>query len=271
MRIILDSSILIHRPDILSRGGVSVKFLLPKAALHEIVKSRFGDHFHRLICEASESGIIEILPDTPSTVPDSVPPTLSTSDIQILSLAIQYRKKNEEHKVIIASDDSRLNKIAEGLEFGTFTSKSIDEILPAFGKAGADSDVLKFLSLLRRANSRYLNISILESVLTIGGICLCPKFIGFFRPHVSIILIWFFVAFIGIIFYLYRSKHRLVYGLVELFFGVLASVTALIYPQLNSNEVTFFFAGLYIIVSGLDNIKTGLEGTPFQKYLTPKI
>ncbi len=264
MRIILDTTILIRRPDILSKGGTSVRFLLPRAAQRELATSRFGDRFQTLIEAASRSGRIAILPDPPEITLDAVPSQLSTADLQILGAAIRYKESHQEQNVIFASDDIPLRGFAKRLGFKTLSSRTIDEAFSDSSGSDIESEVIEAEKSVGRQILGYFIWGILGGAFAIGAIYVFWIYRDAIFASMPKWGLFVFAAFSGVALFLFRSRYRLRYGLTEVFFGVYAAAKASSFTQFDVILSTQFIAGLYIIVRGLDNIENGLKGTPLE-------
>jgi len=84
---------------------------------------------------------------------------------------------------------------------------------------------------------------------------------GFVLDHADVWRVAIVLWMIGLLLYFVRSRYRLCYGVAETFFGVILSYMA--FPK-DSPDYTLvkwlsFFAALYVMVRGLDNIGKSLR------------
>lgn len=263
MRLILDTNILLQRPEILSQGGDSIRFLLPQAAYQELGSGRLAERFTDLLESASRTGRLHILPH-PSDGLTDIPlwKRLSIADALILQTALQYHKKHPDQNVYLVSDDMSLVMQANKLGVQTATSKTVSELINSAPNGGQVSKELSDAAdSLDRFNRNYLVSGFLLGIL-VSALLLAAWY--FRQPLGQTFPVWGLTvstAFLGIFLFWFRSRYRLSYGIVEALFGFFAAARL---ANPSTYDSTFFLqlvAGLYIIVRGLDNIEKGIQGT----------
>src|SRR4051812_26977265 len=102
MRLILDTNILISRPEILSHGGDSIRFLLPQPAYQQLSGSRFADRARDLLERASRTGRLHVIPP-PTEVSGEFPLSkrIDYTDTLILLTALDYKKRHSAEDVYL--------------------------------------------------------------------------------------------------------------------------------------------------------------------------
>lgn len=266
MRLILDTNVLISRPEILSHGGDSVRFLLPQPAYQQLSASRFADRAGDLLERAFRAGRLHIIPP-PAEVATEFPLSkrLDYVDTLILITALDYQKRHSDQQVFLVTDDRDLEVQANNLGLQTATSKTVDELIRS---APAGQTVSQELSdaagSLARSNRNYLIRG-----FVLGLVVAALLFAAWYFRHLlgQTLPVWGLTAsaaLLGIALFWFRSRYRLSYGVIEVLFG-LFTASRLANPS--TFDFTFILqlaAGLYIIVRGLDNIEKGIEGTKIE-------
>lgn len=266
MRLILDTNILISRPEILSQGGESVRFLLPQAAYQQFTSSRFGDRAGDLLERASRAGRLRILPwPTEAAIEFPITKRLDYVDNIILVTALDYQKRHPDQKVFLVTDDRDLVVQGNKLGLQTATSKTVDELIQSAPAGGTVSKELsEAADSLDRSNRNYLVGGFLLG-LGVAGLLFAA---WYFRELVGRTFpLWGLVvgaAVVGVSLFWFRSRYRLSYGVVEALFGLFTAARLANPSTYDSTFILQLAAGLYIIVRGLDNIEKGIEGTKME-------
>jgi hypothetical protein len=81
-------------------------------------------------------------------------------------------------------------------------------------------------------------------------------------PYYGKITILVMALISGPILYTFRIKQRLQYGFTEIMFGVISIVASILNSLNITTSIIGGAAGVYIVVRGLDNVKTGLDERP---------
>ncbi len=266
MRLILDTNILLSRPQILSWGGDSIRFLLPQAALQQLRSGRFADRAGNFLEQAFRAGRLHILPQ-PTGASTDFPlwRNLDYTDTLILATALDYQKRHADQKVFFVSDDHAMLRQAGKLGLETATSTTVDELIHS-DPAGetVSKELSEAANLFGRSNRNYL---VKGFLLGLGVAALL--FVAWYFKDLAgqTFPVWGLTvgaAVVGFLLFWFRSRYRLSYGIVEGLFG-LFTAARLANPA--TYDSTFFLqlvAGLYIIVRGLDNTEKGIEGTKFE-------
>src|ERR1700719_41319 len=103
MRLIIDTSILISRPEILSQGGDSIQFVLPEVVYEQLSSSRFGDRARDLLERAARADRLEIILKPEKTLPTEfrLSKRLDYIDTLILFTAVDYQRRHPSQDVYL--------------------------------------------------------------------------------------------------------------------------------------------------------------------------
>lgn len=269
-RYIIDTSVLLQNPQILSRAA-NRKIIIPKAVMEELSHrgkgSKWADITELVKSSISNGVIISVEPDNIKNdfiESDKNAQRLSGADIAIARIAISYAEEGINAPCVVTNDKDlsyflsiRNIKSITGSEFiieskGDSLNKDIEDkavkvvlsqrryliISFAFGV---------FVSFI--GNLIYANINLLVSTITV-----CGTIIGF--PILGLALFW------------YRENFRLSYGIFEYAVGVIM-IYYIFFPTFNYSNLEVIdgiqiLGALYVMVRGLDNIGKGLIGTRFE-------
>ncbi len=269
-RYIIDTSVLLQNPQILSRAA-NRKIIIPKAVMEELSHrgkgSKWADITELVKSSISNGVIIAVEPDNIKNdfiESDKNAQRLSGADIAIARIAIFYAEEGINAPCVVTNDKDlsyflsiRNIKSITGSEFiieskGDSLNKDIEDkavkvvlsqrryliISFAFGV---------FVSFI--GNLIYANINLLVSTITVWG-----TIIGF--PILGLALFW------------YRENFRLSYGIFEYAVGVIM-IYYIFFPTFNYSNLEVIdgiqiLGALYVMVRGLDNIGKGLIGSRFE-------
>jgi hypothetical protein len=258
--IVLDATVVINNPEILSFSRPDTKLIVPDLVLRPILdmQSSRGKELTDLLEKAQENGTI-VFSSTASPkekLQGGVP--VNFASFSIAGYA-KYLVENG-NTVILGTDDAKLATLAKVNGIRTFNSAAL---LTYFS-----TNTSQNANILRQADrietkarwSSLINILIALVLLTLfvwfirnyGDVLDCLA-----KPFLILVLVLFGFGLFEV-----RHKRRQLYGIVEFFFGALTIVVC-IYPSIiltNWDLYLKVIAGLYVIVRGLDNIHIGSEG-----------
>ncbi|MCQ6883308.1 PIN domain-containing protein [Escherichia coli] len=267
-RYIIDTSVLLQHPEILSRAG-NRKLVIPRAVMHELSyrgKSNKWSDITDLVASSIPAGVLIV--EAPEKIKNDIfqsdrnAQRLTGADFDIARIAISYAERQGEEVPCVVTNDRALSYFLAsrnitsmtGIEFineskGDFLNKEIEE--KAEKAVSSQKRYLKASFVLGGlaslvANIVYSNIEVLVSTITVWG-----TMMGL--PVLGLILFW------------YRENFRLSYGVFECCIGVIMSYYVLFptfdYSSLGVKEGIQILGGLYAMVRGLDNIGKGVIGT----------
>jgi hypothetical protein len=268
--ILLDSSAVLRQPSTLSYSAPDTHLVMPAAVLVELgrISSSAGSpaaSLPALIKSAQVAGTVQVLePSKPWVFGPGVGPP--KADMDLLRLAQDLNQQQGAGEVLIASDDRDIESASANLGIRTISGEELAKLLSASGKP--QEGLREQASSVARFQTRHLAYSAAAGVLA-------TLVLNFAYSHRTAILdtfpVWgtlLVVLALAVLLYWARSRQRLAYGIGELlvgFLGVVRVVIPHLQPmQLGTSEGLQAMAGLYVMVRGLDNIGTGLQGTRWQ-------
>lgn len=267
-RYIIDTSVLLQHPQILSRAG-NRKLVIPRAVMHELSLRGQGSKWSDivdLVASSIPAGVHIV--EAPEKLKNDLLQSdrnaqrLSGADFDIVRIAIAYAERQGVEAPCVVTNDKALayflatRNIASitGSEFigeskGDSLNKEIEDkaekVVSSQKRYLITSFVLGVVASAA-ANIVYSNIELLVSTVTVWG-----TMVGL--PVLGLALFW------------YREKFRLSYGAFEFCVGVIMSYYVLFptfsYSGVGVKEGIQILGGLYVMVRGLDNIGKGVIGT----------
>lgn len=264
MHLILDTEILIQHPHLLSLGGKKVKFILPQVVVEELREVRFGKDFVELIEAAAQTKRLEILP---RPVPQKLTHTVSRmnpGDESVIQTALHYLKTKKD--AILVTEDNKLKSVAE--KYGILTADGA-HMLKRLESSAAEgvsltATVRRAADAIARQTRRYFLQGLVIGVVTSSIVILTWQFreeIVRLIPRYGMLPI---ALVVGVALFIFRSRQRLGYGLVEVAIGIFATYYSQKADLSNPDSIVRVLAGLYIVVRGLDSIGKGIEGTRYE-------
>ncbi|MFO1471775.1 MAG: PIN domain-containing protein [Turneriella sp.] len=264
MHLILDTEILIQHPHLLSLGGKKVKFILPQVVVEELREVRFGKDFVELIEAAAQTKRLEILP---RPVPQKLTHTVSRmnpGDESVIQTALHYLKTKKD--AILVTEDNKLKSVAE--KYGILTADGA-HMLKRLESSAAEgvsltATVRRAADAIARQTRRYFLQGLVIGVVTSSIVILTWQFreeIVRLIPRYGMLPI---ALVVGVALFIFRSRQRLDYGLVEVAIGIFATYYSQKADLSNPDSIVRVLAGLYIVVRGLDSIGKGIEGTRYE-------
>lgn len=265
MHLILDTEILIQQPHLLSLGGKKVKFILPQVVVEELREVRFGKDFVELIEAAAHTKRLEILP---RPVPQKLTHTVSRmnpGDESVIQTALHYLKTKKD--AIIVTEDNKLKTVAE--KYGILTADGAQMLKRLESMAAAEDSSLiatvrRAADAIARQTRRYFLQGLVIGVVTSSIVILTWQFredVVRLIPRYGMLPI---ALVVGVALFIFRSRQRLGYGLVEVAIGIFATYYSQKADLSNPDSIVRVLAGLYIVVRGLDSIGKGIEGTRYE-------
>ncbi len=267
-RYIIDTSVLLEHPQILSRAG-NRKIVIPKAVMHELSCRGKGSKWSDiadLVASAIPAGVHIV--DAPEKLKNDLIQSdrnaqrLSGADFDIARIAIAYAEQQGVDAPCVVTNDKALayflsSRNIKSIAGSEFIGKSKDDTLNKEIEEKAEKVVFSQRRYLITsfvlgvvasavANVVYSNIDLLISTITVWG-----TMVGL--PILGLVLFW------------YRENFRLSYGAFEFCVGVIMSYYVFFptfsYSGLGVTEGIQILGGLYVMVRGLDNIGKGVIGT----------
>lgn len=264
--IILDTNVLIKRPEVLSQQNSDIKLIIPQFVLYELETTM--PRLAKLIKNASEKNLISIVNSgdlEASYGGRDFRRGLSLTDVGIIRLASDF--KNRQVDVTVATYDREIIHACKTMGISTI---SAEELANEIKGSQTNQEVLTEAQAVSKFQIRHLVISFIIGGLTVigvyFGIVYAPLVIEYIKTWGLVII----VLILGIFFYWIRCKFRLAYGIAEVGVGLL-SVCGMAplksgVSNLNFSDILAILAGLYIIVRGMDNISKGLTNTKIEFY-----
>jgi len=274
--IILDSNILLQKPELLSKHIEGIKLIIPDVVLSEIrnvtVHGNYSQNLLSLIYEAAKTDFIEVF-DARSFIDSkidykSIPRKHSTSDLILVKFYEAY-KRDIYPNTILATDDKALTVFLKQFNLDSITS---DELSKIFFSATTNKKLSEEIEELKNKFQKRIIISFVAGILLTLAVVLAYFYIEYVVNTLNIWGTILILPILGILFFYIRAKWRLFYGLTELLVGIFTALLIFLpsfdFSSLSTKPFSFLqiLGGLYIMVRGLDNIGKGLRATKLEKY-----
>lgn len=266
---IIDSSAIIQSPEVLATAR-RLKLLIPKAVLSELT-GRGREHVRgvigSLINDALKAGAQIV--DAPAKLreepiaSDRNAQRLSSVDMDIARIAVDRAERGMP--VCVVTLDRALIQFLE--------SRSVRSITPTdfLAKERAepvDQALLSSAQSLNSTQKRYMALSAIVGAAV--SLAATAAYLNAARI-LETVSVWGTVAALltlGIGLFWYRQRYRLSYGIFEFMAGAMMSIYVFFprfdYAMLGVAQGLQVLAGLYVMVRGLDNVNTGLQGTKLE-------
>jgi len=247
---ILDAGAIIQWPEILALAGAG-DLLIPQAAIDDIAdregRGLRGD-LKNLLDRAIEAGAV----------------VAPSADGGTEELAVKCAAENGPENVRVVTTDRRLvRRLASKGVTSIGGNKLLSEHAPAPADAGLEQAAKRIVSVQRRYLSTGLAIAVVATGIAIT-IVRNHQLIFHTAPD-WIVPIALLLA--GLLFFWWRERDRLSYGLFEVMIGLLISsqsIVTLPAPyELSTAKSIQLVGGLYVMVRGLDNIDRSVDDTRF--------
>ncbi len=264
---LLDTSVLLQRPEVLAKVRPGLVFVVPGAVLRELqaVGGRRPERSNllSLIRDAIRLGDVQV-PEEKGASALQGGQGLS-ADVSIALLMAQAREAGED--LTLATEDRHLVRAASELGIPVLDAAGLDARL---GSAPAADEILLKQAQKVRAAQRGALLRGLIGGLAAGllGNVIASKF----SLIVSTINVWgtlLLLLAIACLLYWCRGRYRLMYGSAEVFVGFSAAARVFwprfVYAEAKASDVFQVLAGLYIMIRGFDNMGKALAGTRWEK------
>jgi hypothetical protein len=275
--IILDSNIILQKPEILSKHIEGVKLIIPDIVLSEIrnvtVHGNYSQDLLKLIYESAKTNFVEVF-DARSFIDSKIYSKYyvgkrSTIDIIFVQFYEAY-KRDIHPDTILATDDKDLSFILKQFSLISITSKELSKIF--FSALSSDKQLSEEIEKLKNRFQKRIIISFIAGILSTVIVILAYFYV---EVIVGTLNIWgtiLIIPILGLIFFYFRTKWRLFYGITEFLVGIFTALLIFL-PSFDFNSLStkpFYFlqiiGGLYIMVRGLDNVGKGLRATKLEIY-----
>lgn len=248
MLYILDSRAIVQRPEILAHA-VAGDLLIPEAVVLDIrgreargLRSDLGD----LLDRAIEAGAVV----APST------------DGGAAELAVRLAEEGGAGTVRVVTTDHRLVRLLASKGVASIGS---NQLLAELSTASADAGIEQAARRIVSAQHRYLAASVAVAIAATGIAILVERNhqLIFHTAPDWIVPIALLLA--GLLFFWWRERDHLSYGLFEVMIGLLISsqsIVTLPAPyELSTAKSIQLMGGLYVMVRGFDNVDRSIEDT----------
>jgi hypothetical protein len=269
-QVILDTSVVLRAPELLSRSVPDVRLVLPEAVYGDLMAftTRGGTaQYNDLLDQSLAAGLITQQPfdELVTNTRDRDRRPRYPSDAEILATAVAYLKRYPDDEVILATEDRLLMKSAHALGgIKTIDGGGLRELLSS-GPVNAAID--KHAGLLRRYERKHLIVSAILGASTTALLALIYFNLSFFLTTLNVWGTALLAIVLAFVLFWFRSRRRVAYGVGEVGAGLLTILSTFLptldYPRLHPLSLLQILGGLYVMVRGLDNIGKGLSRTRF--------
>lgn len=250
MLYILDTGAIIQRPEILAHAAAG-DLLIPQATVDDIrdrEKRGLRADLEHLLDQAIAAGAVVAPP----------------ADGGIAELALNLAAENGAENVRVVTTDRRLVRL---LASKGVTSIGGSDLLSA--QATAPSDAGLEQAAKRIVSTQHHNLASGVAIALAGT----AMAIVVVRNHQLIFhtapdwIVPIALLLAGLLFFWWRERDRLSYGLFEVMIGLLISSQSIVTlpapAELSTAKSIQLVGGLYVMVRGLDNIDRSVEDTRF--------
>ena len=248
MLYILDSGAIVQRPEILAHAAAG-DLLIPEAVVDDIRDRRdrgLRNDLEGLLERAIEAGAV----------------VAPAADGGTAELALKCAGENGARNVRVVTTDRRL---AQLMASKGVSSIGGNQLLAELSTASSDAGIEQAARRIVSAQHRYLAASAAIAVATTGLAILVVRNhqLIFHTAPDWIVPIALLLA--GLLFFWWRERDHLSYGLFEVMIGLLISsqsIVTLPSPyELSTAKSIQLVGGLYVMVRGFDNIDRSIEDT----------
>lgn len=267
-RYIIDTSVLLQHPQILSRAG-NRKLVIPRAVMEELSHRGKGSRWTdiaELVASSIPAGVK--IAEAPEKLrndliqSDRNAQRLSGADFDIARIAIAYAEEQGIDVPCVVTNDKALAYFLSSRNIKSITGSEF------IGESKGDSlnkDIEDKAEKVVSSQRRYIIFSFILGVLaSAAGNIIYSNFILL----VSTITVWGTMVglpILGLMLFWYRENFRLSYGAFEFCVGLIMSYYVFFpefsYSGLGVTEGIQILGGLYVMVRGLDNVGKGVSGT----------
>ena len=248
MLYILDTGAILQRPEILAHAAGG-DLLIPQAAVDDIrdrEKRGLRADLAHLLDRSIEAGAVVAPP----------------ADGGIAEIALTLAAENGAENVRVVTTDRRLVRF---LESKGVTSIDGSDLLSAQATAPSDAGIEQAARRIVRAQHRNLasGLAIALAGTAVAIVIVINHQLIFHTAPDWIVPIALLLA--GLLFFWWRERDRLSYGLFEVMIGLLISSQSIVTlpapSELSTAKSIQLVGGLYVMVRGLDNIDRSIEDT----------
>lgn len=277
---VVDTNIIIKEPSILTKWNANYTVIIPNFVIEELhgVRNRkisknqkriISDNLFRSIEDAEEKGFINIYREkiVPSdkTFNDNYGQRLAFVDLQLLQLCLKL--SDEKKEVILVTNDTPLRAMADNYGIKTY---DLFQMMTYVSKLKTTNlNELKRTETIQNYLFRGVISNIIAGIISITFVFLINGTYEWISSNLNIGVTILLLFGLGVLFFLFRTNFRLVYGLLEYGFGFYISITIFTNKSFNYNdigvvEIIQIMAGIYVMVRGLNNVDDGIKGTQFE-------
>ena len=258
--VLLDTKILIQFPEITAIGESGFKFIITESTYNWFfqlsINRGLSEHYdvNNFLDYSISAGIIKVLTDYKKQSISHIPTYPQFSYLK-LDLISEYHilKKNGED-VIICSDDITLKSYCNEYQipfWDLFDLKKVVKLIKSNTSAAENLKAYIIDEKKKIAGSLIFALIIFFIIIYLAKL--------FEAIQINNFTLIFCILILGFSLFIFRDRYRLTYGIIELLLGV-ASVYLGFRNNINLHEGVVYdlyikiFGGLYLMVSGLDNI-----------------
>lgn len=272
---VLDTNVLIRDSTIIERWSPNFRIIIPAVIFSELdrvlhrLQGQTGKFWETLEL-AKKSGFVKVVEnqiDTENKQEQYFDKRLSPVDIQIFELCKTLSKKDKN--VILVTDDRPLKATAELAKIKTLNFYQFQNHISDFKTTTINQ--LKKNETIKHYQTKRFIYGFTSGIILSFAIILVIKY---FEQIYNTLNIWssiISVLLAGIVFFIFRLKARMFYGLLEFGFGALICIRALSISAFHFNSLDIvdmiqIIAGIYVMVRGLTNIDEGIKGTIIEPF-----
>lgn len=268
IRYIIDTSVLLQYPHILSRSGIR-KLVIPSAVMKELSYNSKGSKWadiSELILSSIHTGVQ--ISQAPEKLKNDLLQSdinayrLSGADLDIARIAIRYAEDRGLEVPCVVTNDKALSNFLSSRNIKSITGS---EFIGESKNESLNKDVENEADKVVSSQRRYIIVSFTLGMIAAGaGVAIYVNL----DQLVSTITVWGTIIglpMLGLVLFWYRENFRLSYGVFEFCVGLIMSYYVFFptfsYDSLGINEGIQILGGLYVMVRGLDNIGKCVSGT----------
>ncbi len=267
--VVLDTSIILSFPQILSKRLAGVRLVIPRDIQQEIMHvGSFGpgsrtDLLPGLYLDAVKEGIVDIVDIELSAVQEEMHEyAITAGDASVLATALNLKKEGKD--IRIATTDRCIRRMAEKRNITVLGLEKIKAMATA-GTTVARLDVQA--RTVSRAQTRGIIIGFCFGALLSGLVFLAWHFFNDLARTVPVWGTLIGIALAGAALFWCRGRWRFSYGITETLvgFAIAAKVfwPSFDYAGLDAWSFLQILGGVYVMVRGQDNMGRSLKGTRF--------
>jgi len=269
MKVLLDTNILLTRPQVLASKKDGIDLVIPfpvrlEMAISSLTRTE-SSKISQLVDDAVKAGNAQI--GKLRTIPSLEETTsLSGTDIEIITLAQELTAEGD--KVVIATQDMRLIAGATQLGLECVRLDKLEELLSDSSSIDQSIDIRAKTLLASQRRTLLLGV-LIGGLASLGANALWT----YSNEIVATIPVWgtvLSILFLGFAAYALRGRFKFTYGVFEFVFGVMLAVRVFwpdfSYEEMQAAELLQVVAGMYVMVRGQANIGKALQPTRFAPY-----